>query len=246
MAAGDYRERIYAHYLDAARPAAAARRPEQLPRGRVDFLRHVVGRHFPPSREAAIIDLGCGDGALVHFARAAGYMGCTGVDAAPAQIAEARRLGVEGVGEGDAMETLRALGDGSQDAIVAFDVIEHFTKDEVLAFADQVRRVLKPGGRWIIHTVNGESPFAGRVRHGDFTHELAFTRASLAQVLAACGFSQTQCFEDAPIPRRPAAALRWVLWQAARLAMMVALVAESGADGTNAILSQNLLCVATK
>ena len=38
-------------------------------------------------------------------------------------------------------------------------------------------RALKPGGRWILHTANAESPFYGRVRYGDITHEQAFTQS---------------------------------------------------------------------
>lgn len=70
---------------------------------------------------------------------------------------------IEGVEEGDLMNTLASLPPDSQDVIVAFDVIEHFTRSELLAFVDEVRRVLTLGGRWIIHTPNAESPFFGRV-----------------------------------------------------------------------------------
>jgi SAM-dependent methyltransferase len=73
---------------------------------------------------------------------------------------------------------------GSLDAVIAFDVLEHFGRDELIPLVDAVHRVLRPGGRWIIHVPNGESPFFGSIRYGDLTHELAFTRQSEDYVAA--------------------------------------------------------------
>jgi cyclopropane fatty-acyl-phospholipid synthase-like methyltransferase len=142
-----------------------------------------VREHFPIDRDAAVLDVGGGHGALIHFAREAGYRNLRSVDRSPEQVAAAQRLGIEGVEEGDLGQVLRAQADASLDVVVAFDVIEHFTRDKLLPFVDQVHRVLKPGGRWIIHVPNGASPFFGAIRYGDLTHELAFTRTSLSQLL---------------------------------------------------------------
>src|SRR5208337_4817517 len=95
-----------------------------------------------------------------------------GMDGSLEQVAAANRLGIDGVREGDLRESLAAMPDASRDAVLAFDVIEHFRKYELLSFVDEVHRVLRPGGRWIIHCANGESPFFGRIRYGDFTHEM--------------------------------------------------------------------------
>jgi len=130
--------------------------------------------------------------------------------------------------------------------VVAFDVIEHFTRDELLGFVDQVQRVLRPGGRWIIHTPNGESPFCGRMRYWDLTHELAFTRTSIIQLLLSSGFSNVQCFEDAPIPHGLTSAGRWLLWKAIRSGLRLYLAAETGDTASSAIFSQNFLTVADK
>ena len=61
------------------------------------------------------------------------------------------------------METLGSLPYCSQDMVITFDVIEYFTKNELIPFTDEVYRVLRKGGKWIIHTPNGESMFAGRM-----------------------------------------------------------------------------------
>lgn len=138
--------------------------------------------HFPTDGDAAVLDVGGSHGALIHFAREAGYRNLRSVDRSPEQVA-VQRLGIEGVEEGDLGQVLRPQADASPDVVVAFGVIEHFTRDKLLHFVDQVHRVLKPGGRSIIHVPNGASPFFGAIRYGDLIHELAFTRTSLSQLL---------------------------------------------------------------
>jgi SAM-dependent methyltransferase len=142
------------------------------------------------------------------------------------------------------MENLQRFPDESQDVVIAFDLIEHFTKGELLALVDEVRRVLKPGGRWIIHAPNGESPFHSRIHYGDFTHELSFTSTSIGQLLRSSDFSGVYCFEDAPVPHGLKSAIRWALWKLIRSLLRLYLAAETGV--TNGIFSQNFLVVAFK
>lgn len=193
-----------------------------------------------------MLDLGCGHGALLHFAREAGYTSLQGVDGSSQQVEAARRLGIAGVEEGDLRAVLSAQPDVSLDVVVAYDVIEHFTRDELLPFVDEVRRVLKAGGRWIIHVPNAESPFFGAVRYGDLTHEMAFTRNSLAQLLLASGFSEVSCFEDEPVVHGGKSALRWMLWKGIRSLLRLYVAVEAGDAGGAQIFSRNLLAVARK
>ena len=245
MIAETYRTRIYTHYVQAREQALA---PETLAglAPRAHALRQLIRRHFPADKNVAVLDLGCGHGALLHFACEAGYTNLRGVDGSPQQVAAAQRLGIEGVAEGELRDTLAAQADASLDVVIAFDVIEHFTRDELLPFVDEVHRVLKPGGRWIIHVPNGESPFFGSIRYGDLTHEMAFTRTSLSQLLLSSGFSDVRCYEDAPVVHGAKSALRWLLWKGFRGVLRLYIAAETG-DASNAhIFSQNLLAVARK
>ncbi len=195
----DYRSRIYQYYVNARHQSLAPKTIQGLkPRG--PMLRKIIRKHFPEDKRASILDLGCGHGAFIHFIREAGFTDVIGVDRSPEQVEEAKRLGIEGVSQGDLMETLSELPSGSKDVIICFDVIEHFNKQEVLPFVDEVHRILCKGGKWIIHTPNGESPFGGRMLFGDFTHEMAYTRTSISQLLLSSGFSEVICREDTPIP----------------------------------------------
>jgi len=138
----DYRRRIYELYVHGRQQPLAPDSVDGL-KPRAAVLKKLIRDHFPPQKNAIVVDLGCGHGALVHFARLAGYLNVTGVDCSPQQVAEALRLGIQGISEGDLMETLRSFPNGSLDVVVAFDVVEHFTKDEVFGFADEVYRVLR-------------------------------------------------------------------------------------------------------
>jgi SAM-dependent methyltransferase len=241
----EYRTRIYAHYVNARQyPLAPGSVGELAPR--LPYLKQLVVRHFPQHLDAAVLDLGCGHGALIYVARRMGYRNISGVDGSPEQVAAAERLGIEGVRLGDARQALAEQTDGSLDAVVCFDLIEHFTKDELLELVDEIYRVLKRGGRWIIHTPNAESPFGNRMFFWDFTHELAFTRTSLAQLLFASGFREVNCYEDRPVPHGLKSAVRWFLWHGIRLGLRAYLAVETGDTGRDAIFSQNLLAVAVK
>ena len=242
----EYRTRLYRRYLETGGGDLSLATPDRAPAGLRDMLRHAIAEYFPTARGARIFDLGCGRGLLVHFARQAGFGDIRGIDLSPQMVDAARRLGIDGIEQGEALGALAGQPADSHAAVVSFDMLEHLTRDEMILLIDQVWRVLKPGGRWIIHTVNAEAPFFGRVRFGDLTHEQAFTQASLRQILLASDFSSVTCYEDAPHPGRPAATLRWLMWKLARLPALFWLIAESGPAARHAILSQNLLAVAVK
>lgn len=245
MADNYYRNRIYASYVQSREQPLAPRTLNGLA-PRAPYLRKLIREHFPVDKDAAIMDLGCGHGALMHFARELGYGNVFGVDGSAEQVAAAIQLEIKGVYEGDVMDTLHDTPGSSQDVIVTFDLIEHFTKPELIGLVDEVYRVLRPGGRWIIHAPNAESPFVGRIRYGDFTHELAFTRASLNQLLRTSGFAHVDCFEDRPVPHGLKSLVRAGLWLVIRARLLFYIAVETGAFDRQAAFSQNLLAVAMK
>jgi SAM-dependent methyltransferase len=241
----EYRERVYRSYVTSQNQELAPYSLEGL-RPRAAHLKSLIRWYFPTDRSAVIIDLGCGHGALIYFAREAGYRNITGIDRSPQQVDAARRLGIQGVRQGDLVESIWSVPDASVDAVVTFDVIEHLRKDELTAFGDEVLRVLKGGGRWIIHAPNGESPFCSRIRYGDFTHEMAFTRESISQLLLSSGFARVDCYEDGPVAHGAASAVRWLLWKGIRTGLRVWLAVETGDCSREAIFTQNLFAIAKK
>lgn len=241
----ELRSRIYRRYVHARNSSLAPATAEGFA-PRASSLRRIIEKHFPADRAISVLDLGCGHGAMIYFLRRAGYSNVLGVDVSPEQVAEAARLGIDGIHQGELLDVLRDLPPHSQDVVIAFDVIEHFGKDELLTFVDEVVRVLKPGGRWLIHAPNGESPFAGAIRYGDMTHEQAFTRISLPQLLLSSGFTRVECHESGPVPAGIKSLIRWIIWRAICLLLRVWTAAETGDLGQNAIFTRNLLAVAYK
>ena len=185
----DFRARLLARYVSTHASVGDAAMEAGLERRRA-YLDALVRDHFPADRSAAILDLGCGHGAILWAARRAGYTNVSGIDASPEQVAAAKRLGIEGVRQQDLREGLAALPPASLDAVVLFDLFHYFDRDEQIAIIDAVHRVLKPGGRWILHVPNGEALFAARMRYWDYLASGAFTHASMAQILLASGFAR--------------------------------------------------------
>jgi 2-polyprenyl-3-methyl-5-hydroxy-6-metoxy-1,4-benzoquinol methylase len=241
----NYRTRIYDAYLTGRQKELAPETLDAL-KPRIPFLKKLVRRHFPPNLNASILDLGCGNGALIYVARQMGYGHVRGIDGSLEQVAAAKALGIDDVQHADALEALGKEGDSSLDCVVCFDLLEHFTKDELIPLVDAIHRVLKTTGRWIIHTPNAESPFGMKIRYGDLTHELAFTRMSLSQLLLSSGFSQVRCYEDEPIPHGLKSGGRLLLWKCFRSLFRLYLAAETGNANREAIFSQNVLAVVMK
>jgi SAM-dependent methyltransferase len=240
-----YRQRLYQYYSAAGTPGLSITESDRLDL-RAAHLQKLIRQHFPPHKDAAILDMGCGQGALLYFARQAGYHHTVGIDWSAPQVAEADRRGITGIITGDVLQVLESFAAESQDVVVAFDVIEHFTKDELLYCLDQIWRILKTGGKLIIHAPNGASPFCGHIRYGDFTHELAVTRESMTRLCQVCGFSRISCYEDQPVPHGIKSGIRWLLWKVIRGVLRFYFAVETGAFDSGMIFSQNLFCIAIK
>lgn len=237
-----HRTTLYDSYVSSGQaPALRDGSPDLA--SRAPYLRRLVSEHLPADRAARILDLGCGPGALLHFCREAGYRALEGIDVSAEQVGAARALGLDCVTQGDLLAHLEAAPAARYDAIVAFDVLEHFSRDEVMTFLGGAARALRPGGRLVLHVPNGESPLAGAVIYGDFTHELAFTRRSLEQIGRVAGFARISCYEDAPIVHGAASLVRALLWRGLRLMFHVVTAIETGDLSRRAILSRNLLAV---
>ena len=241
----DHRQFIYNSYLTARTDDTRVTSLETL-LAQQPFFRHIIQQHFPTNKEAHIVDLGCGSGAFVALLDSLEYKNVWGVDISPQQVEEAHRLGIEKVKEGDLNTTLDSLAEQSHDVIITMDVIEHFTKEELIVFAQKVHRVLKFGGQWVIHVPNGEGTFGSAIFFRDFTHQIAFTRKSITQYILACKFSKVSCFEDKIVTRGIKGLIRKVIWGSYRNWIRIIIAAETGDYKSKLILSRNFLAIAIK
>jgi cyclopropane fatty-acyl-phospholipid synthase-like methyltransferase len=241
----DYRARFYERYVTEQMTTDVTGLRRALSDG-MPYYRRLVERHLPRNTDARIFDVGCGYGPLLFALSQSGYSNLSGIDASPEQVRVATELGLGCVSQGDVLDALTNAAAESYDAVAAIDVLEHFTKDEIVVFLDQAYRVLRRGGTLLLHVPNGEAIFAGKIFFGDFTHQTAFTHRSIRQVALACGFTAIRCYEDSPIPHGIVSTIRAFLWWLVRCNYRLINGIETGDIGRELILSQNLLAVCLK
>src|SRR5919109_2239563 len=222
----DYRSRIYQHYLTTQAQSDIKRIRQDLEH-RAPYLRNLIRRWIPQDRAIKILDLGCGYGALLYFLKEAGYHNLQGIDHSPEQIVIARQLGLDSVQEGDVLDILSKSGGRSCDVVIAFDVLEHLTKQEVFDVVDEIYRVIRNRGRLLLHVPNGEGIFSGRIYFGDLTHQIAFTRQSIHQLMSAVGFDSIDFAEDTPVIHGAKSGTRYILWKVFRSLFRMIYMAET-------------------
>jgi len=148
-----------------------------------------VPERIPLFREALgtgkrVLDLGCRSGALTrHFLDGNTVVG---LDVDAAALAKAAELGIEPV-QANVEEPL-PFGDGSFDAVVAGELLEHLQFPDVLVA--EARRILRPGGVLVGSVPNAfrlQSRLRflrGRAPEDDPTHLRMFSPSAVEALLA--------------------------------------------------------------
>jgi 2-polyprenyl-3-methyl-5-hydroxy-6-metoxy-1,4-benzoquinol methylase len=205
-----YREKLYAKYATVQVPAWLQTSERTIRSGQ-----HVIAGRLrswlPSSRNVCCLDMGCGSGDLLMALQSLGFGNLTGVDIGPEQVAIAQSRGLHVV-QANLLDYLQTSAQRF-DLIFAVDVIEHFTKDEVLDLLHLTWERLKPGGRLILQTPNALSPWASQCRYGDLTHELIFSPECIVSTLRLSGFKDINVREAGFYIHGFRSALRWVLWR---------------------------------
>lgn len=203
------------------------------------------GRFLPGANreEKKVIDLGCGNGSIVWWLQQRGFAQTVGVDVSPEQIADGHRVGVPGLVHADVKDFLDK-NEARYDIIFARDVFEHIPRDEIIPLLQRVLDRLNSDGMLVLQVPNGESPFFGRIRYGDFTHELAFTRSSIQQIFGMTGFTSVECYAARPPIVGLTSLVRFIMWMFIESALRVAIFAEVGRG--RKILTQNLIAIGRK
>ncbi len=157
-----------------------------------DFRDRAILRCLVPS-DIDILDLGCGEGLTLEKVRARFPQArLRGVDLLPDNIEICRQHHLPA--EPGSAYQLTAVADSSQDAVLLIEVIEHLDRPE--AALDEIRRILKPGGKLIVVYPNDRVFKWARLATGRFTeaafdpgHVRQWTPHDLRHALAARGFS---------------------------------------------------------
>jgi SAM-dependent methyltransferase len=207
------------------------------------YYHPLVDRLMPQDRGAAVLELGCGFGSFLQALKDRGYGNVKAIDLIPECCAYVREeIGIAAECA-DVIEFL-SREEGRYDAIVAFDVIEHFNKNEIVGIVERLHEILSPGGVLVIRVPNASSQAGVSTRYAGFTHETAFTPTSLTELFKAMGFADVECLPDPVYARTP---LRSAVKRAARWAFeQVLSVATMRMVPAAFTVSQNITAVGRK
>lgn len=148
-----------------------------------DYLR----MQLPVSRDARIMDFGCGFGQLLNALVAEGYRNACGADVLPAAIENCRSRGLE-VTDVTCKDALVAQK-GKYNLIIVNHVLEHLEKSNIITTLVDIKELLATDGTLVVTVPNCQSNTGAYWAYEDFTHTTLFTSGSLWYVLRAAGYT---------------------------------------------------------
>jgi 2-polyprenyl-3-methyl-5-hydroxy-6-metoxy-1,4-benzoquinol methylase len=239
----NFKDEFYARYRSTH--TAHRKGPATLENFRRSFpnFKKKYGRLLPANRDAKIVELGCGDGRFVYWLNELGYSRVNGSDLSAEQVDVARGLGIQNIEVANMFEALNSA-ESEFDVLFLRDVVEHFDRNAAFQILKLCHRSLKPGGRLVLHLPNADSPFFGRIRYGDFTHEMAYSMNSLTQLFNVLGFVRPQFVSDEMACPNLRAVPRFVCWKCTEAVYKFFLASEIGFG--RKIVTQNLIASADR
>ncbi len=204
---------------------------------------YYYGRHLPQNREAKILEIGCGNGNMVYWITQKGYQNTKGIDVSKQQVDQGTGFGIKNL---ECIDLFEFLNKNTEkfDLIIAKDVIEHFTRNEVFDIFALVHKNLNDKGKFLIQVPNGEGLFYTSIFYGDYTHEMAYTASSVNQVALNTDFSGSRCYPVGPPPLGLLSTIRNILWSLIVLKMRFRKMVATG--NRNGIFTPNLIGVIDK
>ena len=172
--------------------------PDWATAGQAD-TRYISAKPWlPASKNAQILDFGCGWGHQLVSLWQVGYRHLEGVDISRPQavVAECALLNKASIYCMDGREFIKSKP-CTYDLITLNDVIEHVSPNEALTLLEALRAALKEGGRLVLRTPNMSSLLAAYSLHLDVTHVAGYTEWSLMQLLDVAGFVDHRLVEAA-------------------------------------------------
>lgn len=239
----NYKNRLYKNYVSTHILPRKGRATLDEFKHRSLIYQKRFGRFLPQEKSSKIIDVGCGNGSVVWWLQKNGYTNTEGIDISFEQIEFGQKLGLRNIKQVDVREFLKDKK-AFYDAIFLRDLLEHFNKEEMIEVLDLCYLCLKDKGIVIIQVPNAKSPFFGRIRYGDLTHEIAFSTSSLSQLLRMIGFNEIRFFSTAPIIFGAKSFIRYVLWKIIESFYKFVLSVELGRG--KRMVTQNIIAIGIK
>ena len=240
----NYRKTLYQNYssTQSLRRSTDSDIKSLFNREKTQFEKEILPLLKSIDKSSSIFDMGCGSGSLIKALQENGFNNVLGMDISPEQIEVAKKMDVSNVTLGNAIEY---VGDTSSkyDVILGMDIIEHFTKDELVELLINIKNKLNPNGFAVFRTPNLDSFMASVYANGDFTHENYLNASSAQQVCLACGFTEVEIKSSVMSTTNPLKEIiRRYLWFVFKIDYKLRLFA-SGRSTQNIVLTPNMLIV---
>jgi 2-polyprenyl-3-methyl-5-hydroxy-6-metoxy-1,4-benzoquinol methylase len=240
----NYRKILYRNYYTEH---SSRVRMEGIKKGfdqQVRYFKKEMLPIIPSDKSIQILDLGCGTGSLVATLKSDGYNNVLGIDISKDQIEVAAQMGVTDTVNGDLLEHL-AQHQGKYDLITGIDIIEHFSKDELVELLKLVKTALKLGGKTLFRTPNMDSPMSSVFAHADFTHECFLNKSSAIQVMLAVGFKGVTVLPGLVFIENPIKEIvRKIIWGTHKFCLKLTLFA-TGRTWHEVVFEPNILILAS-
>ena len=206
-----------------------------------------LGAFLSKDLNAKIIELGCSTGQVIAWLHSLGFSNASGIDIDKSAIKQGLKSGVKNIEQCDLLFFLQNYQHADVDLFILRDVAEHFSKDQLENVMSLMIQKLKIGGKIFIKTLNAQSPVANFMLHGDWTHQILFTKDSLAQLANMSGQLIVRTIIGDPIKRFSKREILlkivFLIYRATYKKFMGLLIGESGKD---MIFEPNLICVFEK
>ena len=145
-----------------------------------------------------VLDVGCGRGEFLKLLASASIPS-RGIEVNPVSVESARTAGLE-VEQGDALAHLEGIPAGRLGAVVAFQVVEHWSPGDIFRFLQGARRAIAGGGVVIAETINSDSLSALRAFYLDPTHVRPVPPETLRFLAESAGFTEIRIEYRSPLP----------------------------------------------
>ena len=146
-----------------------------------------------------VLDIGCGRGEFLELLRERG-VAARGIDTNPEMVVRCVERGLSAT-RADALGYLAGLPEQAVGGIFSAQVVEHLEADYLVRLTQEMHRVLRPGARAVVETINPTSWiafFSAYLR--DVTHRHPLHPDTLEYLLRAAGFRDVRVAYSSPPP----------------------------------------------
>lgn len=194
--------------------------------------------YLPDSREASILDIGCGWGKYLAALRKRGYTNLLGVDISHDQIQFGHSIGIDCINHGEIKELLSSTC--KYDCIFVMDVFEHLELQYLTELIPLIFASLKDGGKLIVQVPNGHCLMNFNL-YGDITHLRGFNEHSLTALFNLGGGVPVAFIEG-----KPSKSFRAIIWKLIVRPLINFTFQVIHGRWKSSVFSPNIIAVATR